>query len=1097
MTSYVDVDLSEEALQEDVELQEAVENMVTKGAEAIITDVKNDVSGVYEQMKDFFGGLFPFIVYWSEDRTLFWIDMQHSIIIIVLFVFFFWFLSPWQESSSSSRNHYYRKARGKNRNHNLHRNRTLNQGMKFRFSLPNFSLFWYTNKTNRRRSLERSKSTSCILKYSVQQQNNALSRQNSGIGGDEMEDDLLEDEESESEVHKFAKRWPSILKSSPYRCLVLPPGCKRVDKPSNNSHRKEQGAKENPKNDNTMNTSKTTTTADDNPSTRLVNYMKHIVHLFMLFRFLNFEGAGWTLIHWVQAAINTRNSNDKRGQGREQGVEEDEDEDESVASGSVVMMSSSNINTADDEIDSVSSYLPTNNGTTATVGSRRLSRDYETSVNVHHHSMNNMPQRILRSKKEKFSKIRGNTTSSNYQCSRNENCSGEEQEMLNKTTVISNGLEQRNIQLQNIEKKDHDLLYDDETLTKTPPRASLRLDYQHYSTPTIDGRITPPLRSSPQSSVATTSSKIVPMAPRTSLSTIKPHLNSNGINTRDALENYRDLSSLRRIHLNSTPRVSLSDNKVSSPLLDHTKPFFFETVGSQESLRRMAVEIPVPDKNGYMVGDEFLPDKSFTPLLVFVNSRSGPQQGHLLTTQLRGLLNPIQIWDLADGGPEKILDCFSAFSRLRILVCGGDGTVSWIVSTIDNMKLHRWPPIAILPLGTGNDLARIHGWGGGYNNESLIKILVQVSEGYVSWLDRWEMTIENRKGKIKNVKSFLNYFSVGADAQTALQVHMMRESRPQLFFSRIVNKAWYGIFGAEEFIKATSMNIRNDITLIADGVEVPLPADSQGIIILNIDSHSGGVPLWSMGHNAFDSERNEVENDSENDFGAVPIKRSKSMDDAFDTTRLSTSNSSGAQNQYPPTALNRADSVEDIASQALTDDEKYTRVTACDLPSSCQDGLLDIVSVRGTFHLGQIRVGLSTAQKLCQCREATIIIKRQVSVQIDGEPWRQNVCTLRIRRKKNAAIMIHRSADESNGIESEMANLLDWASNRHLIDGKVHEALMKEFSRRIESKTRQRRVQSNDNLMTHLKRAINNANISNNHNNSINIGGGNATGIGF
>merc|ERR1712238_629844 len=168
--------------------------------------------------------------------------------------------------------------------------------------------------------------------------------------------------------------------------------------------------------------------------------------------------------------------------------------------------------------------------------------------------------------------------------------------MLNKTTndysVISNGLEQRNIQLQNIEKKDHDLLYDDETLTKTPPRASLRLDYQHYSAPTIDGRITPPLRSSPQSSVATTSSKIVPMAPRTCLSTIKPHLNSNGINTRDALENYRDLSSLRGIHLNSTPHLSLSANKVSSPLLDHAQPFFFETVGSQESLRRMAVEIP-------------------------------------------------------------------------------------------------------------------------------------------------------------------------------------------------------------------------------------------------------------------------------------------------------------------------------------------------------------------------------------------------------------------------------------------------------------------------------------------------------------------------
>ena len=43
------------------------------------------------------------------------------------------------------------------------------------------------------------------------------------------------------------------------------------------------------------------------------------------------------------------------------------------------------------------------------------------------------------------------------------------------------------------------------------------------------------------------------------------------------------------------------------------------------------------------------------------------------------------------------------------------------------------------------------------------------------------------------------------------------------------------------------MNLPNDITLFADGVEVPLPADSQGIILLNIDSYAGGTPLWSQG----------------------------------------------------------------------------------------------------------------------------------------------------------------------------------------------------------------------------------------------------------
>jgi len=594
----------------------------------------------------------------------------------------------------------------------------------------------------------------------------------------------------------------------------------------------------------------------------------------------------------------------------------------------------------------------------------------------------------------------------------------------------------------------------------------------------------------------------------------KPQTSSTAAKARDALESYRAGSSRVRtsqlnsvssqvsssLHISPVPNVKQSIARQES---NTSKSFFFETVDTKESLRRMVVEVPVPDKNGYILGDEFLPDNNFTPLLAFVNSRSGPQQGHLLITQLRGLLNPVQVWDLANGGPEEVLESFSVFTRLRILVCGGDGTVSWIVSTIEKMELKRWPPIAILPLGTGNDLARIHGWGGGYNNESLINILEQVAEGYISWLDRWEMTVENRKGKVKQVKSFFNYLGVGADAQAALQVHMLRESRPQLFFSRIVNKAWYGIFGAEDIIKATSINLPHDITLIADGVEVPLPADSQGIILLNIDSYAGGVPLWSMGHKAED-----VSDGTGNDGRSFrPMKRSKSLDTLRGLKNQHVSSSTNEDHPMPrvpltSAAFERVDSVEDIASLALTEEEMYSRVTACNRPSSCQDGYLDIVSIRGAFHLGQIRVGLSTAQKLCQCREATIIIKRKVSVQIDGEPWRQNVCTLKVRRKKDAAIMLHRSADESNGVETEMAKLLDWAEERELIDGKVHDALMKEFSRRIETKTRQRRVRSKDNLMFSLKRAINSGtNISGNqhfHGGVVPTGSsGNSSGISF
>ena len=169
--------------------------------------------------------------------------------------------------------------------------------------------------------------------------------------------------------------------------------------------------------------------------------------------------------------------------------------------------------------------------------------------------------------------------------------------------------------------------------------------------------------------------------------------------------------------------------------------------------------------------------------------------------------------------------------------------------------------------------------------------------------------------------------------------------------------------------------------------------------------------------------------------------------------------------------MDRIDSVEDM-TQVLTEAERYDRVTACEEPSSCQDGVLEVVSIRSAFHLGQIRVGLSHAQRLCSCREATIHIKRKVAVQIDGEPCRQNVCTMKVKRKSERATMLHRPEDK-NGVETEMAKLLDWAEERKLIDQNVHKTLTKEYSRRIEYKTRQRRKKAKDhNIMFSLKRAI-------------------------
>lgn len=87
-------------------------------------------------------------------------------------------------------------------------------------------------------------------------------------------------------------------------------------------------------------------------------------------------------------------------------------------------------------------------------------------------------------------------------------------------------------------------------------------------------------------------------------------------------------------------------------------------------------------------------------------------QGAKIIQSFLWYLNPRQVFDLSQGGPREALEMYRKVHNLRILACGGDGTVGWILSTLDQLRLKPPPPVAILPLGTGNDLARTLNWGG-------------------------------------------------------------------------------------------------------------------------------------------------------------------------------------------------------------------------------------------------------------------------------------------------------------------------------------------------------------------------------------------------
>ncbi|XP_071838981.1 diacylglycerol kinase delta-like isoform X3 [Apostichopus japonicus] len=129
-----------------------------------------------------------------------------------------------------------------------------------------------------------------------------------------------------------------------------------------------------------------------------------------------------------------------------------------------------------------------------------------------------------------------------------------------------------------------------------------------------------------------------------------------------------------------------------------------------------------------------------SPLLVFVNSKSGDNQGVKFLRRFRQLLNPVQVFDLMNGGPYMGLRLFQNFTTFRILVCGGDGSIGWVLSHIDKMDLHKQCQIGVLPLGTGNDLARVLGWGTTCDDDAILPaILEKLERASTKMLDRWSL----------------------------------------------------------------------------------------------------------------------------------------------------------------------------------------------------------------------------------------------------------------------------------------------------------------------------------------------------------------------
>ncbi|KAH9412869.1 hypothetical protein DERP_009851 [Dermatophagoides pteronyssinus] len=339
-----------------------------------------------------------------------------------------------------------------------------------------------------------------------------------------------------------------------------------------------------------------------------------------------------------------------------------------------------------------------------------------------------------------------------------------------------------------------------------------------------------------------------------------------------------------------------------------------------------------------------IPSANLRPLLVFINPKSGGNQGSKLIQKFQWHLNPRQVFDLSQSGPRLGLDLYKKVHNLRILACGGDGTAGWILSVIDEIAIQPPPPISVLPLGTGNDLARSFGWGGSYTDEPIAKILCNIQDGQIVQLDRWNLKVQpnqscqqqqsqqlldENKGAKHNLPLDVvnNYFSIGVDAHIALSFHEAREAHPERFNSRLRNKMFYGQAGGKDLLQRKWKDLCNYVHLECDGKDYTgrlKELKVHSVLFLNIPSYGGGTRPWPT-------------------------------------------SSAPSNFQTPKT----------------------------------DDGYIEVIGLT-TYQLPLLQAG-GHGTIIAQCRNANIITWRTIPMQVDGEPCRllPSIINLELRNKAN------------------------------------------------------------------------------------------------
>ncbi|KAK8649777.1 hypothetical protein V6N13_139436 [Hibiscus sabdariffa] len=431
-----------------------------------------------------------------------------------------------------------------------------------------------------------------------------------------------------------------------------------------------------------------------------------------------------------------------------------------------------------------------------------------------------------------------------------------------------------------------------------------------------------------------------------------------------------------------------------------------------------------------------------SPMVVFINSRSGGRNGPVLKERLQQLISEEQVFDLFDVKPHEFvrygLACLEKWANngdicaketrqnIRVVVAGGDGTVGWVLGCLG--ELHQKgrdpvPPVAVIPLGTGNDLSRSFGWGGSFPfawRSAIKKTLHQATTGPICRLDSWHLVVQVPGGEVSdpphslkateechldqtleiqgNIPDkvncyegvFYNYFSIGMDAQVAYGFHHLRNEKPYLAQGPISNKIIYSSYTCTQGWFLTPCI--SDPSLRSDEKRAPGQVHELDQLETSWPSSSPrtGKPMnWGLKNIL----RIHIKRARCSEWEQIPVPKSVRA-----IVALNLHNYGSGRNPWgklKPDYLEKRGFVE----------------------AHADDGLLEIFGLKQGWHASFVMVELITAKHIAQASSIRLEIRggewKDVFMQMDGEPWKQPMSQehstfVEIKRVPYQSLMISR-----------------------------------------------------------------------------------------